>query len=151
MHKSKIALLFKRDLQKLHDEVGQYTSEEQLWKVIPETINSGGVLAQHLVGNLRTYIGLTLGDIPYVRNRDAEFSEKRFDREGLLVEISDLIQIIPQVVSELPENRLAEPYPHEVFSLYPDQDVATILTHLLMHLAYHNGQLNYHRRISAAD
>jgi hypothetical protein len=38
--------------------------------------NSAGNLCLHLIGNLNHFIGATLGNTGYVRNREQEFSSK---------------------------------------------------------------------------
>ncbi len=44
--------------------------ESSLWETRGTIANSAGVLAQHLTGNLNHYIGFTLGNSGYKRNRD---------------------------------------------------------------------------------
>ncbi|WP_221392358.1 DUF1572 family protein [Dyadobacter sp. NIV53] len=138
--------LFVRELEKLRSEVELYHSDDQMWLVLPGTINSGGNLVQHLVGNLRTYIGLTLGDTAYIRNRDAEFGERLFTQENLLQEIELLKTILSNAIETITDETLQHEYPHEVLTIFPEQSISTVLTHLLMHLTWHTGQINYHRR-----
>ena len=139
---------FIRELNKFHNEIAGYSHDEKMWVVLPGTINSGGNLAQHLIGNLRTYIGLTLGNQPYIRNRDAEFGERLFTQESLLTEISILQEIIISTIEKLSDEEVQKEYPHEVLTIFPEQSVGAVLTHLLMHLSYHTGQINYHRRFT---
>lgn len=148
MNKEDFIFLYKRDLGKLRAEIDGYAEEDLLWRQIPGTINSGGNLCQHLIGNLRTYIGLELGGFPYIRNREAEFCSRLFTRSQLLAEVDVLLEIIPESLMNLPENQLLEEYPKDVLSLHDAQSVGFVLTHLVMHLAYHTGQINYHRRIT---
>jgi hypothetical protein len=146
MNKDAYITLFVRDLKKLRAEIEHYPSEESLWVPLPGTINTGGNLCQHLIGNLRTYVTLTLGGIAYVRNREAEFSERVFTKEQLLKEIDWLLEWIPDTLKALEANAWEEEYPREVLNMFPEQSVSMILQHLLTHLAYHTGQINYHRR-----
>lgn len=147
-----IVQLFERDLKKLRDEIEKYPSEESLWVRLPGTINTGGNLCQHLIGNLRTYVGLTLGNVHYVRNRDAEFAERLFTKTELIAELHKLLPIVLKSVSELSEAQLGSEYPRNVLDMFPNQTKELVLTHLLTHLSYHLGQINYHRRwISAAN
>ena len=53
--------LFERDLNKLKSEIEQYPDEADLWKKGGSIPNSGGNLCLHLCGNLRHFIGATLG------------------------------------------------------------------------------------------
>ena len=66
-------ILFSRDIDRLINEVKEYTDEDLLWQVLPGTTNSAGHLVQHLIGNLKTYIGNPFGNIHYIRDREAEF------------------------------------------------------------------------------
>lgn len=140
------ATLYSRELNKLVNEVKAYGAEDDMWIVLPGTINSGGSLVQHLIGNLRTYIGLTLGKTPYVRDRDAEFTKRLFTKDHLISELQLLDSIINATLNGLSEQDLRNEYPHHVLSLFPEQTVKMILLHLLNHLGYHLGQINYHRR-----
>lgn len=138
--------LFSRDLKKLRKEIEQYRSEDALWVQLPGTINPGGNLCQHLIGNLRTYVGLTLGGYAYVRNRDAEFSERTFTQMQMLAELDQLHDIVIDTLTKLDEAKMNEEYPRQVLDMFPEQPVRLILTHLLAHLSWHLGHLNYHRR-----
>ncbi|MCE7072374.1 DUF1572 domain-containing protein [Dyadobacter sp. CY327] len=138
--------LFERDLKKLRDEIQQYPSDDSLWVRLPGTINTGGNLCQHLIGNLRTYVGLALGQVHYVRNRDAEFTERLFTQTELLVELDELLPIVVKSVDSLSDAQLDAEYPRNVLDMFANQTIALVLTHLLTHLSYHLGQINYHRR-----
>lgn len=147
MNKSDYVFLYQRDLKKLKAELSAYEDEELLWIKIPGTINSGGNICQHLIGNLRTYIGLEHGKVPYIRNREAEFSARLFSKSELLEELDFLLEIIPESITKLSEDQLDEEYPPAVLTISEPQSIGLVLTHLAMHLAYHTGQINYHRRI----
>lgn len=148
MNKEDYIFLYQRGLKKLKAEISAYKEEDQLWVKIPGTINSGGNLAQHLIGNLRTYIGLEIGSIPYVRDREAEFSARLFTQSQLLEEIDFLFGIISESLMNLTKDQISEEYPRHILSIHEPQSVGMVLTHLAMHLAYHTGQINYHRRIT---
>ena len=140
--------LYARDLKKLRAEIDAYTDHESLWVKIPGTINSGGNICQHLIGNLKTYIGLALGQFPYIRDREAEFVSRLFSKSQLLAEVDYLNGIITESLMNLTESQLGAEYPKDILSIHNPQSVRLVLTHLSMHLAYHTGQINYHRRIS---
>ena len=141
-----IVQLFERDLKKLRDEIAAYPSEDSLWAPLPGTINTGGNLCQHLIGNQRTYVGLTLGNVGYVRNRDAEFAARYFTQNELVAEVENVSEIVIRSINTLSENQLKAEYPREVLDMFVSQSIELILTHLSTHLAYHLGQINYHRR-----
>jgi hypothetical protein len=117
MNKEAYITLFTRDLKKLRVEIEKYPSEESLWVPLPGTINSGANLCQHLIGNLRTYVGLTLGGVAYVRNRDAEFADRVFSKNQLMAEIDALLQIIPETLDKLSNAEMHSDYPREVLDI----------------------------------
>lgn len=134
-----------RDLAKLKLEISQYKSEASLWKIEKEIANSAGNLCLHLVGNLNAYIGATLGQSGYVRQRDLEFSLKNIPQKELIQKIEDTIQIVDQVLTSFPEEKLQEEYP--LLVLAEKTSTEYFLVHLATHLGYHLGQVNYHRRL----
>ncbi|MEP7128316.1 MAG: DinB superfamily protein, partial [Chitinophagales bacterium] len=67
---------FESALIQLKYEINNYTHKEKMWKLKGDIKNSGGTLALHLIGNLRHFIGTTLGNTGFVRNRDAEFNDR---------------------------------------------------------------------------
>ena len=137
--------LFKRDLNRLKAEIESYTSEEKIWSIDKHIANSSGNLCLHIAGNLNTYIGKELGGINYIRNRDQEFSLKNISRTELVKKITGLMSMIDKVLSKLDEAELSKEYP--LFVLDTRTSTEYMLVHLATHLAYHLGQVNYHRRL----
>jgi uncharacterized damage-inducible protein DinB len=137
--------LFIRDLNRLKTEIESYTSEAKIWIIDKHIANSSGNLCLHIAGNLNTYIGKGLGRINYIRNRDLEFSLKNIPRAELVDKITGTIAMVDQVLSQLNESELNKEYP----TLVLDTKTSTeyLLVHLATHLAYHLGQVNYHRRL----
>jgi len=137
--------IFKRDLEKLKQEIASYRNESNLWKVDKSITNSSGNLCLHLVGNLNTYIGAEIGKTGYVRNRDLEFSLKNIPQAQLVKMIEDTIVVVEDGLSKLNENDLEREYPLLVFK--EKTSTGYFLIHLAVHLGYHLGQVNYHRRL----
>ena len=137
--------IFTRDLKRLKAEMEQYTDEKNLWIVNNSITNSAGNLCLHLIGNLNTYIGKELGGTNYVRNREAEFSQKNIPRSELLEKTEDIMLIVDHTLGNLTEDILEKEYPVLVFE--KKTSTAYMLVHLTTHLAYHLGQINYHRRL----
>lgn len=137
--------LFRRDLEKLMEELSLYTNESKIWYIEKGISNSAGNLALHLVGNLNTYIGSYLGNTGYVRNRELEFSQKDVPRDVLIKMIADTIVVIDQALDVVTPEQVEALYPIEVFGgpIYTGH----FLVHLSGHLMYHLGQVNYHRRL----
>lgn len=137
--------LFERDLLKVKEELALYNKENDLWLVKDGIGNSTGNLCLHLVGNLNHFIGATLGNRGYVRNRDIEFTDKNVAREILFHQIDSTIETVKTTLLNLPSEDLGKEFPLEVMNRkFTTQQ---FLLHLLTHLSYHLGQINYHRRL----
>lgn len=137
--------LFNKDLLKLKSEIELYQDEKNLWLSDKAIANSAGNLCLHLVGNLNTYIGKEIGKTNYVRNRELEFSLKDVPRTELLQKIDDTIRVVQNSLNKMNAEDLSKEYPILVF----DKKTSTeyFLVHLIAHLGYHLGQINYHRRL----
>jgi len=137
--------LFSRDLAKLKAEIELYQNEEKIWYVEENIANSAGNLCLHLVGNLNIYVGAEFGASGYVRNRELEFSAKDVPRTVLLEQISETARIVDATIDQLTVEQLQAECPIQFF----DKIISTeyFLVHLVSHLAYHIGQINYHRRL----
>lgn len=140
-----LSALFTRDLNKLKTEIAAYKNEAVIWKVQEGITNSAGNLCLHLVGNLNGFIGSELGNSGYVRQRDLEFSLKNIPREELIEKIEAAITVVTQVVEQLTDEQLISEYSLLVFK--EKTTTQYFLVHLAMHLTYHLGQINYHRRL----
>ena len=137
--------LFKRDLTKLKEEIQLYNKESNLWITDKLISNSAGNLALHLVGNLNHFIGTALGNTGYVRQRDLEFSLKNISVEELIKQINDTIMVVENTLSSLTQSDLDKEYEKNPFK--EKMTTEYFLLHLSMHMAYHLGQVNYHRRL----
>jgi len=137
--------LFRRDLQKLKQEIELYEKDSNLWKVESSIKNSGGNLCLHLIGNLNTFIGNGLAQVGYVRNRVGEFSDKFIDKNVLYKQIDETIEIVNRGLSNVTEEELSGNFPILIWE--KETGMVFTLIHLHSHLTYHLGQINYHRRI----
>ena len=146
MLKESLKTLFTRDLNKVKLELEQYQHEKNIWRTENAISNSAGNLCLHLVGNLNTFIGAELGKTGYIRNRELEFSLKDVPRNELIKQIEDTIKVVTDSIDQLTEQDLENEYP-EVKVLENDRSVKYMLIYLSSHLAYHLGQINYHRRL----
>jgi uncharacterized damage-inducible protein DinB len=138
-----------RDLGALKRELGAYPDDETVWTVPAGVPNSAGTLALHLAGNLHHYVGAVLGGSGYVRDREEEFGARDLPRSELMARIDAASAAVDGALRELDENRLDEPFPAD----FPHGRVAAgrFLLHLATHLAYHLGQVDYHRRLVTGD
>ena len=136
---------FERGLAMLKTELLAYDDEGKLWALAPGISNSAGNLALHLVGNLNNFIGAALGNTGYVRNRDAEFTLKDIPRPTIVADIDKTIDVVKATLAALTPAQLDEIYPLDKWK--DPVTVNFLLLHLLTHLSYHLGQVNYHRRL----
>ncbi|WP_236646351.1 DinB family protein [Gemmatirosa kalamazoonensis] len=138
-----------RELGAVRRSVEAYPDEASLWQVPAGLPNAGGTLVLHIAGNLQHYIGAVLGNSGYVRDRDAEFSRRDVPRAELLAEIDAATEAVDRTLAALPNDWLDAVYPERVAG----HDVLTrdYIIHLASHLAYHLGQLDYHRRAITGD
>jgi uncharacterized damage-inducible protein DinB len=139
--------LFERDLQRLKTEIDLYRDADNLWLVKEGISNSAGNLCLHLVGNLSHFIGATLGNTGYVRYREDEFSLKNIPRQDLVMNIENCRLIVKNTLAKLTAADLEKDFPLEKHGTIVS--TAHMLLHLLGHLSYHLGQINYHRRLLA--
>jgi len=137
--------LFKRDLNKLKTEIESYNREESLWLVDKQVSNCAGNLCLHIIGNLNAYIGANLGNTGYIRQRDLEFSLKDVPSTELLGQIDAVMIVVEDTLNTLTVDDLKKEYTQRVFE--EKTTTGYFLVHLTSHLAYHLGQINYHRRL----
>ncbi len=137
--------LFNRDLNKLKEEINAYKAESNLWVIDKGVSNCGGNLCLHLVGNLNHFIGAELDGTGYARKRDLEFSLKDVPRDELLRQIDETMTIVETTLTKLTPEDLQKEYRRRVLEDY--MTTGYFLVHLTSHLAYHLGQINYHRRL----
>ena len=145
MLKETLIEIFERDLQKLITELNLYKAEEDMWLVKDGISNSAGNLSLHLMGNLNHFIGATLGNTGYVRNREKEFSDKNISRKKLIEDINETIHVIKTTLKNFSKNDLEKDFPLAINNTISSTQF--ILMHLSGHLNYHLGQINYHRRL----
>lgn len=144
--RSELISLFTRDLRRVAQEIAAFPTDESLWQTAPGVANSAGNLALHLDGNLREYIGRQLGGIAYTRQRPLEFSTTALTRADVAARIDAVREtVIPTLATAdldalFPEDVLGQPLTARQFVL-----------HLLGHLNYHLGQIDYLRRINTSD
>jgi len=147
MLKETISELLERDLLKLKDEINFYPDEARLWRTEGQISNSAGNLCLHLIGNLNHFIGATLGQTGYIRDRDSEFVLKNVPRTALIERIDQTVQVLKSALAPMDDQELEKDFPLEKHGSTVTNRY--MLLHLLTHLNYHLGQVNYHRRLIA--
>lgn len=134
-----------RELRALQREVEAYPDDELPWRLVPGISNPTGSLTLHLAGNLQHFVGAVLGGSGYVRDRDREFTRRDVSRRELVAEVERTIGAVEVALEGADDALLAAEYPLPLAG----RRVATgtFLVHLVSHLGYHLGQVDYHRRM----
>lgn len=140
-----LKLHFTRSLEKLISEIKSYRNEDNLWKIDKDISNSAGNLTLHLIGNLNHFVGAAIGKTGYVRDKDHEFTQKNIPVIDLVKKIEETIQVVENSINKLTVEDLENDFPVQVLSKKTSTEYFVV--HLAMHLTYHLGQINYHRRL----
>lgn len=143
------ARIFDRDLAVLEREVSLYPGDAGLWKPVEGQPTLGGNLALHLVGNLRHFVGGVLGGSGFKRDRDGEFDSRGLSRDALVAEIRRARADVAEALAKLDPARLDQPFPEAIRG--HALSTRMVLVHLVTHLSFHLGQLDYHRRAATGD
>ena len=145
MSTANISRLINRELVSLRDELLAYPNEADMWQLPKGLPNSAGNLALHLIGNLRFFIGAQLGATGYARDRDAEFAGRGVPRAEIVKSIETTADEVTRTLATLDQAQLEKPFPVEIGG--NRIQTGMFLQHLASHLAYHLGQIDYHRRV----
>ncbi|MCK0193026.1 DUF1572 family protein [Arenibacter sp. F20364] len=145
MNKHELISFFEGELNNLITEIGLYKNEENIWRIEKNISNSAGNLTLHLIGNLNTFIGKEIGKTNYVRNRELEFTQKNVSKIELINSINSTIEMVKKSLISITNEELKNDYPILKFSKVKTNEY--LLIHLIKHLTYHLGQINYHRRL----
>ncbi len=134
-----------RDLMLVKRELEAYPTDADVWKELPGVPNTAGTLALHLAGNLQHFLGAELGGTGYVRQRDLEFSRRGVSRADLVAELDRAIAAVERTLGG---NRTFEWSARSpVMGGKYTVELGDWLLHLVSHLDYHVGQIDYHRRM----
>lgn len=136
---------FVKQVDALINEVKAYGNENDLWIVKQHISNSAGTLVLHLTGNLNHFIGAQLGHTGYVRQRNKEFSDRDVPAATMIAGLEKAKQMLMTTFDRLSNEDLDKIFPVDNFGV--GKKVYEVLPHLLAHLNYHLGQINYHRRL----
>jgi len=140
-----LTAVISRDLRAVKREIAAFPDDESVWRLVPGVANSSGTLALHLAGNVQHFFGKVLGGTNYVRDRTAEFNRRDVPRAEIQAQLDAAIAAVEPGLSRVKDNGLDADYPEHIAA----HSVATgeWLIHLAAHLAYHLGQIDYHRRM----
>jgi uncharacterized damage-inducible protein DinB len=146
---TEIGRVLQRELASLRRELEAYPDEDLIWHVPQGAPNSAGTLALHLAGNIQHYVGAILGGTGYVRDRHAEFATRDLSRGSLLDHVAAAEEAVRSVLPAVTDASLSDSFPEAMRGVTLSRCQA--LLHLATHLAYHVGQVDYHRRLVTKD
>lgn len=133
---------FRQLMSQLKAELEAFPDDHSIWQTAGGISNSAGTLTCHLCGNLQHFVGKGMGQTGYVRDREQEFSIRDVPKKKLIGQVEDTTGMLEKVI---PGVDLDADYPEEYWG--QPMKTSDALMKLLWHLAYHLGQVNYHRRI----
>lgn len=138
-----------RELEGMKREILAYQDEADIWRSVPGLPNAAGTIALHVAGNLQHFVGAQLGMSDYIRDREAEFSRRDVSAAGIVEELDQTIGAVKAAFLGLEEDAMDGMFPLEIAGVRPTS--GEFLIHLVAHLAYHLGQIDYHRRCVTGD
>lgn len=135
---------YQKALADMRTELEAYSDEDKIWAISGEIKNPAGALCLHIVGNLNHFIGATLGQTGYVRDREAEFATRGISRAILLQQLDATAIMVEKVFNSLSPAELEATFP---FDFAGKGSTFDYMLYFYGHFQYHLGQINYHRRM----
>jgi hypothetical protein len=110
----------------------------QIWNQAGDTQNSVGNLVLHLCGNLRQWIGWSIGGERDIRDRPAEFAaSSEIGTEALLEKLSSTVRDAIAILQNLPPSRLAD----LVQTQDGERSILEVIYQVVGHFQQHAGQI----------
>ena len=144
-----VRVLLERELDAFTREIEAYPDDESTFATPAGVANSGASLALHVAGNLQHFIGNRVGGTSYVRDRDAEFAKRGVTRAELVAELARAKEAVHAALNDRDATSIPSVFPDKIAGKTMTSEVFVL--HLVAHLAYHLGQVDYHRRITTGD
>ncbi len=120
----------------------------QFWARENSSVNSVGILIQHLCGNLRQWVIAGIGGAQDVRDRPSEFKdEERPDKDELMNMFENTIQECKETIKNLSPEQLLEHRRIQGF----DETVLSAMFSTIPHIELHGGQIVYITRLLLKD
>jgi hypothetical protein len=142
---SVVASLMLRELETFKRQIAAFPDDSGPWQARSGVANTSGTLALHCAGNIQHFIGAKLADTGYVRQRDLEFSRRDVPRSEIVAELDRAIAAV-RLLEKMGAEDLPPVFPDPFGGKQVNTDV--MLVHLAVHLGYHLGQADYHRRLT---
>jgi uncharacterized damage-inducible protein DinB len=108
---------------------------DQIWNRAHPSQNSAGNLVLHLSGNVRQWIGSTVGGQPDIRNRDQEFSADQTPE--LLSTLKTTVSRAIEILENLSPDRLID----RVSTQDGERSILEVIYQVVGHFQQHTGQI----------
>lgn len=114
--------------------------EEHTWYRPDKSVNSIGIILNHLCGNLRQWIISGIGGLEDIRNRPLEFSDdKKLSKEEILNKFQRIIDDCKKTLNIFNPDNLMEKRRIQGF----ERSVLSAIYGTVRHLELHTGQIIY--------
>jgi hypothetical protein len=123
----------------------QKLDDRQVWLRSNPTQNSIGNLVLHLSGNVRQWIGSSIGGQPDIRNRDHEFSSRQ--SPDLLPILKTTVSEAIEILENLPLARLTE----SVTTQDGDRSMIEVIYQVVGHFQQHTGQIIFATKLLTGE
>lgn len=115
-------------------------SEEDIWRRPNGSSNTIGNIIIHLCGNITQYIHSSLGEVPDIRQRDAEFAaDGGKTKAELMSMLRQTVEKANQIMQNLDRSRLLEVRSVQAYEF----SAIGIIIHVVEHFSYHAGQVAF--------
>jgi uncharacterized damage-inducible protein DinB len=122
--------------------------EDRIWARGGENENAIGNLVLHLAGNVRQWILSSIGNIPDLRDRDAEFAARGGHTAAELSEnLRATVERATQIIAGLTTAQLTQMYEIQKYSVSGVEAVY----HVVEHFAQHTGQIIFATKMLTAE
>jgi hypothetical protein len=107
---------------------------EQIWNRGGDAQNSIGNLVLHLCGNVRQWIGWSIGGQPDIRQRDREFVvESKMETAELVAKLNSVVGDAVAILESFPPERLTERVPTQDGERFALEVIYQVVGHFQQH------------------
>lgn len=144
---------FVQTLQRLHDDifgiVTPLTEQEVNW-AHPQLSNTIGILLRHTAGSERYWIVQVVGGRTVARDRDAEFGREPLAKDAVVADLRAAYEEARGVLESLQAVDLTRTVEFGYRDERRTEAASWALLHSLAHTAYHLGQIQLYKKMTAA-
>ncbi len=121
---------------------------DQIWNRGGDTQNSIGNLVLHLCGNVRQWIGWSIGGMPDIRERELEFAaSSKTEATELLARLHGTMNEAISILEHFPPDRLTE----RVSTQDGEQSALEVIYQVVGHFQQHTGQIIFATKLFTGE